>query len=169
MLARQFREAGMTTRTGSRWVAAATAAALFLAGCGGGAPKGDAAASATGPVDDWKGKMADLMKPCQDSLKDTDKGVSGIRSGRATLNEMKARADATVAVCDKSLADWTALRMPAEAAEACLGQANLMRDQALALRQGLDHSMSKPYQARADRLEEDAKKAVEACKTAKNK
>jgi hypothetical protein len=159
----------MFMRTGARTVAAVTAAALFLSGCGGGAPADAGAASGTGPVSDWKGKMGDLMKPCETSLKDTDKGVSGIRSGRSTLNEMKLRADETVAVCEKSLADWTALRMPEPAAKDCLNQANVLRDQALALRQGLDHSMSKPYKTRVDRLKEDAKKATEACKAAKSK
>ncbi|MBX7248772.1 MAG: hypothetical protein K1X35_06910 [Caulobacteraceae bacterium] len=161
----------MAQRKVFRTVGAATAAALFMAGCGGGttAPQKGEGPPGAQPVDDWKGKMGDLMTPCQDALKDTDKSVGQIRAGRATLNEIKLRADETVAVCEKALADWTALRMPTEAAEPCLQQATLMRDQAYALRQGLDHSMSKTYQARADRLEEDAKKAADACKKAKNK
>src|SRR5689334_9312532 len=133
----------------SRIIGTALAASVFLAGCGG----GGAAPSAPGlPGGDYKGKMPDLIKPCDTANKLTTQSLPNFKSGKATLNETKVIADAGVAACQAADTAWRGLGMPAPVADACLAQSAAKLGLAQAMRSGLDHQMSKPYKTRVDRM-----------------
>jgi hypothetical protein len=145
----------------ARVISGLACAAILLAGCGGGGP------SAPGlPGGDYKGKMPDAMKPCDEANKATTAALPGFRSGKASLNETKATADAGVAACEASYAAWKALHMPPEVVGPCMAQAQAKLNLAHALRTALDHLISKPYKSAIDRQVDAVARETAACKKA---
>jgi hypothetical protein len=147
----------------SRAIGAVLVGALFLAGCGGGS-----APSAPGApgIGDFKAKMPETMKPCDAANKATPKALSSYKSGKATLTEAMAVANAGVAACETAQAAWEAMAMPPPVAEACLAEARAKVELAQSQVAALNHQLAKPYKTRIDRAADAAAEAVKACKEA---
>jgi len=137
--------------------------AMMLAGCGGGAAP--AAPGAPG-IGNFKAKMPETMKPCDEANKATPKALSSFKSGKKTLTEARAIADAGVAACETALAAWEAMAMPKPVAEACLAEARAKVELAGAQVAALNHQMAKAYKIRIERAGEAVDAAVKACKEA---
>jgi hypothetical protein len=148
----------------SRIIGAVVCGALFLAGCGGGAPAPGGAPGA--PGGDFKATMAPAMKPCDDANKETKIALQSYKSGKMTLNEAKLVADAGVAACATARTAWRGMTMPGPVAEACRGEAEAKYGLAAAQRAALDHLLSKPYKSQIDRQLDAVTRAVAACKKA---
>lgn len=155
----------MKRTLGARVIATVLAGSVLLAACGG----GGAPAAPGAPGGDYKKKMPDLIKPCDDALKELTASVPSVQSGKQTLNEVKAQADAGVAACQASLAAWQGLHMPPPVAQACLAAASARVDEAEAMRSALDHQVSRPYKVRIDRAVDAVTRADAACKAATDK
>jgi len=139
-------------------------ATIFLAGCGGGAaPPGAPGAPGIG---NFKAKMPETMKPCDEANKATPKVLSSFKSGKMTLTEARTEAEAGVAACEAALAAWEKMAMPEPVAEACLGEARAKVELASAQLAALNHQMAKPYKVRIERAGDDVAEAVKACKEA---
>jgi hypothetical protein len=135
-----------------------------LAGCGGGAaPAGAPGAPGIG---NFKAKMPETMKPCDEANKATPKILSAFKSGKKTITEARAVADAGVTACETALAAWEKMAMPGPVAEACLAEARAKVDLAHAQLAAVNHQMAKPYKIRIERASDDADAAVKACKEA---
>ena len=150
----------------SRIIGAVVCGALFLAGCGGGAPAPGGAPGAAGA--DFKAAMSPAMKPCDEANKETKVALQAYKSSKMTLNEAKVVADAGVAACEAASAAWQAMTMPGPVAGACGGEAEAKLGLATAQRAALDHQISKPYKTRIDRQLDAVTRAVAACKKAVN-
>lgn len=148
----------------TRTVGALVIGALFLAGCGGGAAPG-ATGGAPG-IGNFKAKMPEAMKPCDEASKATPKVLSAFKSGKKTLTEARAVADAGLAACETALAAWEKMPMPEAVAEACLAEARAKVDLASAQIAALNHQMAKPYKIRIERAGDAVAEAVKACKDA---
>ena len=146
----------------SRAIGAVLCGALFLAGCGGGAP----AAPGMPGGGDFKSKMPDAMKPCDEANKATPKALTSFTSGKLTLTEARTIAEAGAAACEASLDAWTKLIMPGPIADACLGEGRAKVDLAHAQTSALNHQVAKPYKIRIDRAKAAADAAAKACKDA---
>ena len=136
--------------------------ALFLAGCGGGAPSAPGAPG----VGNFKAKMPETMKPCDEANKATPKALASFKSGKQTLTEARAVVDAGVTACEAALAAWEKMAMPEATAEACLPEARAKVELAHAQVAALNHQMAKPYKTRIERASDDVGEAVKACKEA---
>ena len=153
----------------SRIIGAVVCGALFLAGCGGGAPAPGGAPGAPGaPGGDFKATMSPAMKPCDDANKETKVALQAYKSSRMTLNEAKVVADAGVAACEAARTAWRGMTMPGPVAEACGGEAEAKYGLATAQRAALDHLLSKPYKSQIDRQLDAVTRSVAACKKAVN-
>ena len=151
----------MPRHIGSRTLSAGLAAALLLAGCGGGGP--------SVPGQEYKSKAPEAMKPCDEANKATPKALSSFKSGKLTVTEAMEVANAGVAACEASLAAWQSMIMPGPVAEACLGEARAKVDLAHAQVAALNHQMSKPYKTRIERVTDQITREVKACKDAMTK
>lgn len=147
-----------------RTVGALVVGALFLAGCGGGAAPG-ATGGAPG-IGAFKAKMPEAMKPCDEANKATPKALSSFKSGKKTLTEARAVADAGLSACEAALAAWQEMAMPQAVSDACLAEARAKVDLASAQVAALNHQMAKPYKIRIERAGEAVADAVKACKEA---
>ena len=150
----------------SRIMGAVVCGALFLSGCGGGAPVPGGAPGAPGA--DFKAAMAPAMKPCDDANKETKTALQSYKSNKMTLNEAKVVADAGVAACEAAQTAWRGMTMPGPVGEACGAEAEAKYSLATAQRAALDHLLSKPYKSRIDRQLDAVTRAVAACKKAVN-
>lgn len=150
----------------SRIIGAVVSGALFLAGCGGGAPAPGGEAGAAGG--DYKAAMSPAMKPCDDANKETKVALQAYKSSKMTLNEAKVVADAGVAACAAARAAWQGMTMPGPVSEACGAEAEAKYGLATAQRAALDHQMSRPYKTQIDRQLDAVTRGVAACKKAVN-
>lgn len=148
----------------TRVVGAILIGAVFLGGCGGGA----APASTGGApgIGNFKAKMPETMKPCDEANKATPKALAAFKSGKKTLTEAREIADAGAAACDAALAAWEQMAMPEAVAGACLAEARAKAELAHAQVAALNHQMAKPYKTRIDRAADAIAEAVKACKEA---